>query len=107
MNSDERFYVVHAGICSALAQPVRLQIIECLLDGEKSVQEMVERIGAPQPTVSRHLAKMRHVGVVTFRREGQKVYYRLSSPYVAQAYTLMHTFAVEFLQQGAALAESR
>ncbi len=103
MSNDDRFLEIHASICSALAQPVRLKIISCLLDGEKSVQQLVEETGSPQPTISRHLAKMRNVGVVRSRRGGQNVYYQLSSPTIADAYRLMHAFAVEYLQQHAAL----
>ncbi len=105
MSGEDRFYEIHAAICGALAQPVRLKIIACLLDGEKSVQQLVEGTGAPQPTVSRHLAKMRNVGVVKHRREGQNVYYWLASPRIAEAYRMMHAFAVEYLQQHAALLE--
>jgi len=94
---DDRLYELHAAICSTLAHPTRLKLIDCLQDGAKSVTELVAEIRAPQPTVSRHLAKMRRLGVVSTERRGQCVYYHLSSPKISQAYQLMYTFAQEWL----------
>jgi ArsR family transcriptional regulator len=52
--------------------------------GEASVSDLVEAAGQPQPTISGHLATLRLAGVVAPRREGHRVYYRLSSPFVAE-----------------------
>ncbi len=102
---DDRLYELHAAICSTLAHPTRLKLIDCLQDGPKSVTALVAEIGAPQPTVSRHLAKMRRLGVVRTERRGQSVYYRLSSPKIPQAYQLMHTFAREWLASQSVLVQ--
>lgn len=59
-----------------LGDPKRLKILEFLLDGEKSVGEIVEHLQASQGRVSNHLACLRWCGFVTTRREGKFVYYR-------------------------------
>jgi ArsR family transcriptional regulator, cadmium/lead-responsive transcriptional repressor len=61
-----------------LDEPSRVLILELLLDGEKSVSELVEALGSPQGRVSTHLGCLRWCGFVTTRREGRKVYYRLA-----------------------------
>ncbi|GAB5602313.1 hypothetical protein FJNA_08380 [Thermus sp. FJN-A] len=63
----------------ALAETTRLRIALGMIEGEQSVGRLVERLGLPQSTVSRHLAALRAAEVVTARREGTKVFYRLKS----------------------------
>jgi len=94
---DKQLYQIHAEICQTLTNPIRLQIIDQLRDGEKSVTQMVEAMDAPQGTVSRHLSVMRAKGVVVPRREGSSVYYSLGSPRILAAYDQMHEFALEYL----------
>ncbi len=94
---DKQLYQIHAEICRTLIHPIRLEIIDLLRDGEMNVSQLVEAVGAPQGTLSRHLATMRSKGVVTCRREGTSIYYSLSSPRVMAAYDEMHQFAMEYL----------
>jgi DNA-binding transcriptional ArsR family regulator len=63
---------------SGLDDPTRVLILELLLDGEKTVSELVASIGSPQGRVSTHLGCLRHCGYVRTRREGRNVYYRLA-----------------------------
>ncbi|MGQ9632332.1 MAG: ArsR/SmtB family transcription factor [bacterium] len=62
----------------ALAQPVRLRIIELLRGGEKCVCEIAPLLGEEQSNVSRHLAVLRNSGLVAFRKEGVSTYYRVA-----------------------------
>ena len=55
--------------------PTRLRILELLSAGERSVGELVDAIGEPQPKVSNHLACLRWCGFVQSRREHRTVYY--------------------------------
>lgn len=61
----------------ALGDPKRLKILELLLNGEKSVGELVTALQASQGRVSNHLTCLRWCGFVTTRRDGKLVYYRL------------------------------
>jgi DNA-binding transcriptional ArsR family regulator len=62
---------------AALAEPTRRRILDCLLDGERPVGELVERLGISQPTVSKHLRVLREAGLVTARVDAQHRRYRL------------------------------
>jgi len=63
----------------ALSDRTRLRILNLLRAGEVCVCDLVEALGVPQPTASRHLAYLRRVGLVATRREGQWSYYRLTA----------------------------
>jgi ArsR family transcriptional regulator len=94
---DPRLYQIHAEICQALTHHIRLNIIDQLRGGEKSVNQLAEGIQIQQGTVSRHLSIMRAKGIVVPRRERTRVYYRLGSPRIITAYDEMHRFAMEHL----------
>ena len=66
----------------ALAEPRRLAILSALQSGEKSVGELAEATGRPQPNVSQHLASLTHAGLVEARRDGTRVFYRIADPTV-------------------------
>jgi DNA-binding transcriptional ArsR family regulator len=56
----------------------RLQIILALVDGERHVGALCEELGQTQPSVSHHLALLRHGGIVNVRRQGKNNFYSLS-----------------------------
>jgi ArsR family transcriptional regulator len=67
----------------ALGHPVRLDILQALLDdGEACVCHLEARFGLRQAFLSQHLGRLRQAGLVADRREGLNVYYRLASPAV-------------------------
>lgn len=90
-------FELHADICKTLASPARLKIIDALREGELSVGEIGETIGARKANVSQHLAVMRGRGIIEGRRCGTNVYYRLASPKVVQACELMRELLLEQL----------
>ncbi|QDV38921.1 ArsR/SmtB family transcription factor [Tautonia plasticadhaerens] len=65
----------------AFADPVRLRLLNLLVgDREVCVCHLHEALGLPQPTVSRHLAHLRKLGLVVGRKDGLWVHYRLARP---------------------------
>lgn len=72
--------VYKATILKALAHPVRIRVFEALLDGEKTVGELVEITGEKDANTSRHLSVLRAAGLVTTRKEGLNVYYSNKMP---------------------------
>jgi ArsR family transcriptional regulator len=67
-----------AALFKTLSEPVRLRIVYLLLEsGELCVCDLVETLGLSQSVVSRHLAYLRNNGLVSTRREGVWVYYRI------------------------------
>lgn len=63
-------------VFKALADDVRLRLIQALMSAELSVAELVQVLGLPQSTVSRHLKPLRDCSLVETRRDGTSVYYR-------------------------------
>ena len=63
----------------ALGDGTRLDLLELLRDGERTVGDLVEALGCPQPKVSRHLKVLKEAGLVHDRREGRNVTYALST----------------------------
>ena len=64
-----------------LANEHRLLVLCHLLTlGESPVNALVEEVGLSQSALSQHLAKLREDGLVTFRRESQTIFYRVSDP---------------------------
>lgn len=82
-------YQLHASVCKGLADPKRLLILNALRDGERSVTDLVDELDIPQANVSQHLAVLRDRGLVMGRRDGQWVYYSLTSPKIVQAMDLL------------------
>ncbi len=66
-----------ANIHHALADPIRLEILAYLRDGEKCVCEIVPHLGLVQPLVSRHLKILKDAGVVSCRKDGTKRMYAI------------------------------
>ena len=64
----------------AIAHPLRLKILCVLGDKAVSVQDIVEYVGTSQSNISQHLAILRDKGVLTTRKDANKVYYRISDP---------------------------
>ena len=62
----------------AVAEPKRRKILELLAPKELSVNEIVELLRLPQPTVSKHLAVLKKVGLVSERRAGRQRLYRVN-----------------------------
>ena len=63
---------------NAVAEPRRRQILDSLVTGERSVNELVALVGLAQPQVSKHLRVLREVGLVDVREEGRQRMYRLN-----------------------------
>jgi len=67
----------------ALAHPVRIRLLEALVDaGETSVQDLQRRLGVDQPIVSQQLAKLRASGIVTSRKQGSSTLYEVADPMI-------------------------
>ena len=68
----------------ALGDPSRLRLLNLLMAGERSVQELVEESGLTQTNVSRHLGLLRREGLVVRSRQGNRALYRIADPRIAK-----------------------
>ena len=70
-------YEARAKVAKAMGHPSRLYILDLLKQGELSAGVLTEKVGADQSTVSKHLAILRQVGLVNYRKDGTTSYYSL------------------------------
>lgn len=61
-----------------LAEPIRLQLVQCLGSGERCVCELTSELGLAQSKLSFHLKVMKDAGLITARQQGRWCYYRLA-----------------------------
>ena len=61
----------------AIAEPMRIKLLDRLRDGEATVSELSEAVGASQQNVSKHLAVFANAGILGRRKDGNHVYYRI------------------------------
>jgi DNA-binding transcriptional ArsR family regulator len=64
-------------VLAVIAEPTRRQLLDAVRVRERSVNELVDHVGMPQPGVSRHLKVLRDAGLVEVRRDAQRRLYRL------------------------------
>ena len=69
-----------AQIVKASAHPLRIAILDFLRDGEKCVCDIAGHVGSERSNVSRHLSVMAGAGLLSHRKEGLKVIYKLKTP---------------------------
>src|SRR3989337_446790 len=97
LSSDKRIFLLHAEICKTLSNPIRLEILNLLRNGTKSVNELVLLTGVRQATVSQHLAVLRQRGVVSTKREGINIYYEVANPKITRACDLLREVLFEHI----------
>lgn len=66
-------------VFAVVADGTRRSILALLRTGDRPVGQLVDELGIPQPTVSKHLRVLRESGLVTMRAEGQKRFYALDA----------------------------
>lgn len=76
---------IQAEFCKTMGNPVRVMLMYTLRAGEQCVSDLSEALELPQPTISRHLSVLRGIDMVTSRRDGQNVFYRLTDPHITTA----------------------
>jgi len=79
---DERVLQYVAKYFKALAEPMRLKVLNALQDGEKNVNQLTEISGSTQANVSKHLSLLAQYGLVKRESRGNCVYYSIADPSV-------------------------
>ncbi len=103
---DKKIFEMHAEICKIFTNPKRLEIINLLKNGKKTVSELEELTGLPQANISQHLTILRQNSVVVTRRDGVNIYYKIANPKILQACNLMREVLLEQLAESQKLAKS-
>mgnify|MGYP002336116526 CR=1 FL=1 len=84
-----------AEVAKALASGRRTEIVDVLAQGERSVEEIAAEIGQSVANTSHHLRAMARAGLLTTRREGTRIYYRLASERVGELWAALRDVAGE------------
>ncbi len=77
-----------------LANSKRLEILNLLREQEMGVEDLVRTLGVSKANVSQHLALLRHVRLVTVRREGLNAYYNIIDPRIVEPCRILHKLAI-------------
>ena len=94
-----------ATVARALASGRRVEIIELLTQGERTVEDIAREIGQSVANTSHHLRTLARVGLVSTRRDGTHVHYRVASDDVVDMWLAMRDVAAEHLEALESLAQ--
>ena|SRR3989304_4415183 len=104
MNS-KKIFELHADVCKALGHPLRIEVIDLLQNKELCFTDILEITGGLKSNLSQHLSVMTKKGILKTRRDGQCIYFSLSSKKVAQACRLMREVLIESLKKNQEILE--
>jgi rhodanese-related sulfurtransferase/DNA-binding transcriptional ArsR family regulator len=82
-----------AGVGKALASGRRIELLDVLANGERSVEALARQVGLSVANTSQHLQLLRQAGLVATRRDGTSVYYRLAAPEVFELWRALRSLA--------------
>lgn len=94
-SQNTTIYEMQAEICGALANPVRLHIIDLLSDQEKTSTALLEELHIPKANLSQHLSVLKDAGILKSRKEGLFIYFSLSIPKIKDACSLVKSVLIE------------
>ena len=97
---ENKLFELHAELCKALADPTRLEILNLLSGGEKSVSELAALMKIRQANLSQHLAVLRQRNVVVTRKHGTTVSYRIANRKMIKACNLIRAVLLEQIESG-------
>ena len=93
-----------ARVGKALASGRRIELLDVLANGERTVEELARRVGLSVPNTSQHLRVLRQAGLVAARRDGNSIYHRLAAPEVFELWRALRTVAAGQLAEVERLA---
>ncbi|MFQ6124872.1 MAG: ArsR/SmtB family transcription factor [Candidatus Heimdallarchaeota archaeon] len=102
---DKKIFKLHAELCKTLANPTRLEILSLLREGERSVSELTALTGVRQATISQHLAVLRQRRVVSTKKEGTNIFYKIAHPKMVEACDLIREVLFEQMAEMEKLAK--
>jgi len=103
---QKRILTLKAEVLQAIAQPIRLAVIELLADGEMCVCDIATSVEAERSNVSRHLATMLKAGVLDVRKDGLKMIYSIKTPCLLKFLSCVSNVVKEKITSEAAVLEN-
>src|SRR5262245_8690871 len=99
MATQLQLQTIKAELFRALAHPTRIRILERLVQGERTVQDLQDALRLEQPIVSQQLAALRAKNIVTVRRERTQAFYALRSPLIGDLLRVAREFLTDHLSE--------
>ncbi|MBE0477513.1 winged helix-turn-helix transcriptional regulator [Candidatus Aerophobetes bacterium] len=100
---DGKIYEAQAKYFKALSHPTRIKIVEYLRKNEMCVCEIFPHLGEEQSNISRHLAALKRAGILSSRKKGVSVYYRVQDENVFKVLELVLSFVKKVAKEKAAI----
>jgi rhodanese-related sulfurtransferase/predicted transcriptional regulator len=94
-----------ASVASALGNGRRVEIVDVLAQGERSVEDVASQVGQSVATTSHHLRLLARSGLARSRRDGNRVFYRLASERVAELWSAVRDVAAQHVAEVTVLAQ--
>jgi rhodanese-related sulfurtransferase len=91
--AKDALFEAQASVAKALGNGHRAELVDVLTQGERSVDDLAAEIGQSIANTSHHLRLLARTGVVTTRRDGTRIFYRLASDRVAELWSAMRDVA--------------
>ena len=104
--AKDALYDAFAEVAKALGSGRRAEIVDVLVQGERSVDDLAAELDQSVANTSHHLRAMARVGLLTTRRDGTRIYYSLASEDVAQLWSAMRDVARAHLATVERLADA-
>jgi len=101
----KKLYSLHAGLCKTLSNPKRLEILNLLRNKERSVNELVRLAKISQSNISQHLTVLRQSNIVSTKRKGKQIYYKLAYPEMIKACDIIKNILLKQLRENKILLE--
>jgi ArsR family transcriptional regulator len=95
----KELFKLQADICKTMSNPIRMEIIYALKEGERGVGELVESTGLTKSNVSQHLSVLKKASMVKSRRDGQNIFYSIANEKLLEACRLMREVLMEELNE--------
>ena len=105
-DTEKKIYEYHAEMCKVFSHPTRLEIITILRESEMNVTELSGRLGVDMGNLSQHLGMMRDRRILTTRKEGNVVYYRLVNPKMLNAFDILREILIEQIKKDGRLVDA-
>jgi ArsR family transcriptional regulator len=96
---ERSIFDIQAEFCKAMGNATRLHIMHVLRERPMTVSEIMQQTSQNQSTISRQLAVLRSVGVVTGNRRGNEIVYQLSNEKIGEVCDLVRTVLIEQTQK--------
>lgn len=97
--SDLQLYQMQAEIAKVMANPLRLRILDRIGTGEAAYGDLLAGLGISKTNLSQHLAILRKSGIVTVRRDGVHLHYRLTYPEIKELCSVMRGVLAKHLRE--------